>query len=223
MTDLLIYGTGGMGREVAQLALDLNADGAAVRVAGFLSDDAGVHDTEIAGIPVLGGATYLAQRPGRFDVTLAVGAPAVKRRLAAQSASVVRSFPTLVHPTVVRSGRVRIGQGSVICAGTVLTVDIAVGDFATVNVACTISHDAVLADYVTLAPGVSICGNVFIGEGCDFGTGAKVIHGRHIGEWAIVGAGATVCGDLPANCTAVGVPARPIKHREPGWQLGLRR
>jgi acetyltransferase-like isoleucine patch superfamily enzyme len=40
-----------------------------------------------------------------------------------------------------------------------------------------------------------------------------------IGPWTIVGAGAAVTGDLPANCTAVGVPARPIKTRPDGWHL----
>ena len=34
-----------------------------------------------------------------------------------------------------------------------------------------------------------------------------------VGAWTIVGAGAAVVRDLPANVTAVGVPARVIKQR----------
>jgi acetyltransferase-like isoleucine patch superfamily enzyme len=51
------------------------------------------------------------------------------------------------------------------------------------------------------------------------GSGVTTTEGVTVGEWAIVGAGAVIASDLPANCTAVGVPARPIKHRESGWQL----
>jgi acetyltransferase EpsM len=38
-----------------------------------------------------------------------------------------------------------------------------------------------------------------------------------VGEWTIVGAGAVVIADLPADVTAVGVPARIIRHRPAGW------
>jgi len=220
MSDLIIYGAGGFAREVAQLAVDLKADGEPLNLIGFLSDDQEAHGTEVGGLPVLGDASYLDRHAGRFDVALGVGAPAVKRRFATRVASNALGFPALVHPTVVLSNRVVMGRGVIICAMSILTVDIEVGDFATVNLACTIGHDAVLAAYMTLAPGVNISGNVVVGAGCDVGTGAKVIQGRRLGEWCIVGAGAVVNADLPDNCTAVGVPARPVKWREPGWHLG---
>jgi sugar O-acyltransferase (sialic acid O-acetyltransferase NeuD family) len=220
MNDLVIFGAGGFAREVAQLALDLIADGAPMRLVGFLSDDAIMHGTAVGGLPVLGDASYLERNSGRYSVALGVGSPAVKRRLATRSAISARGFPSLVHPTVVRSNRVVIGGGVIICAMSVLTVDIELRDFATVNLACTVGHDAILSEYVTLAPAVNVSGNVFIGAGCDVGTGAKVIQGRRLGEWSIIGAGAVVSTDLPANCTAVGVPARSVKQRDQGWQLG---
>jgi acetyltransferase-like isoleucine patch superfamily enzyme len=62
-----------------------------------------------------------------------------------------------------------------------------------------------------------LSGNVTIGEGCDIGTNACAIQGITIGDWSIIGAGATVIRDLPANVTAVGVPARVIATRPDGW------
>ena len=103
-----------------------------------------------------------------------------------------------------------MGHRVVVCA---MSVPRSTSHWATspqVNLACTIGHDAVLSEDVTLAPGVNISGNVFVGEGCDLGTGAKVIQGRTLGEWSVIGAGAVVSADLPANCTAVGVPARSM-------------
>ena len=46
------------------------------------------------------------------------------------------------------------------------------------------------------------------------GTGASIIQGVQIGEWSIIGAGAAVIRDIPANRTAVGVPARILEPRE---------
>ena len=43
----------------------------------------------------------------------------------------------------------------------------------------------------------------------------KIINQINIGNGTIIGAGALVHKDLPANCTAVGFPAKPIKfHNE---------
>jgi hypothetical protein len=50
---------------------------------------------------------------------------------------------------------------------------------------------------------------------CSFvGTGSKIINQVEIGKFSIIGAGAVVSKNIPANCTAVGVPAKPIKFHE---------
>ena len=53
-----------------------------------------------------------------------------------------------------------------------------------------------------------------INEGVYVGTGAKIINQLEIGEQTTVGAGAVVAKELPAKCTAVGVPAKIIKYHE---------
>ena len=50
-----------------------------------------------------------------------------------------------------------------------------------------------------------------LGAGAYLGTNATVIQGVCIGENTTVGAGAVVVRDLPANITAVGIPAKPAK------------
>ena len=49
-------------------------------------------------------------------------------------------------------------------------------------------------------------------EGVYCGTGVKIINQIQIGEYSTIGAGAVVVNNLPAHCTAVGVPAKVIKH-----------
>ena len=93
-----------------------------------------------------------------------------------------------------------------------------IGRHVILNLDCTVGHDAVVEDFVTSRPASTSPGNVAIGVGCDLGTGATLIQGVTIGHWTTVGAGAVVVRDLPANVTAVGVPAQPIKERPEGWQ-----
>jgi acetyltransferase-like isoleucine patch superfamily enzyme len=106
---------------------------------------------------------------------------------------------------------VEIGRGCIICAGSILTTDIILHDFITLNLMCTVGHDTEIEEYSSFMPSVNISGEVNVGKGVYVGTGAKIINQVDIGEGTIVGAGAVVAKSLPANCTAVGVPAKPIK------------
>jgi len=217
MNDIVIYGAGGFGREVAQLLADLIEREPTWSVLGYISDDVAMHGMTSGDLPVLGGSDWVLRRSAPIAVAFGIGSPVLKRRLAARVRAPHVSFPTLVHPTVTRGRRVTLGEGTIVCAAAVITVDVHVGAFSTVNLCCTIGHDVVLGEYTTLAPSVNLSGDVTVGDGTDIGTGSKVIQGVSIGEWSIVGAGAVVSRDLPANVTAVGVPARAIKERPSGW------
>ncbi|HEY1012826.1 MAG TPA: hypothetical protein VGE07_09005, partial [Herpetosiphonaceae bacterium] len=57
-----------------------------------------------------------------------------------------------------------------------------------------------------------------LGANVKIGTGAVVMGGIEVGDDVRIGAGAVVTDSLPAGCTAVGVPARPVRlagEREP--------
>jgi sugar O-acyltransferase (sialic acid O-acetyltransferase NeuD family) len=219
VTDLVIFGTGGFAREVHQLVEDLVSDGADWNVLGFLDDDPEREGTAVHNLPVLGTRTWPTDR-GQVAVAVGLGSTPVRRRLIADllAANETLRFPTLVHPTAWIGNRIDLGQGTVICAGSMLTTDLRLSDHVIVNLDCTIGHDSAIDAFVTVAPSVNISGRVQVGEGCDLGTSSSVIQGVSIGAWTIVGAGAVVTRDLPPNVTAVGVPASPIKERSEGWQ-----
>lgn len=52
---------------------------------------------------------------------------------------------------------------------------------------------------------------VIIGKNVWLGEGVCVLPGSTIGDNSIIGANAVVVGEIPANCIAVGVPAKVIK------------
>jgi len=143
------------------------------------------------------------------EFILAVGSPALKRRL---EAKILRlAFATLVHPGAIIDSAVELKEGTMVCAGAVLTTDITIGRHVIVNVGCTISHDCVLGDYVTCSPNCSLSGNVSVGEGSFVGTGATVIQKVKIGPGSVVAAGAVVTKDMAAGVMVAGVPARVEK------------
>lgn len=215
---IVIFGTGGFGREVLALLLDLNQVEHQYDIAGFLDGDATLHGSTVHGHPVLGGAEWLIDHPG-MAVALAIGSPIAKRRVRESLRSADIRFPALLSPRAWVGPDVIVGQGTIICALAAVTIDIAIGEFVVLNLGVTIGHDSTLDDYVTLTPGVNVSGNVYLGEGVMVGTNASFIPGVRVGAWTTVGAGAVVTNNLPANVTAVGIPAKTIKEHESGWHL----
>jgi sugar O-acyltransferase (sialic acid O-acetyltransferase NeuD family) len=216
--DLVVLGTGGFAREVHQVVEDLNQDGAGWNVLGFLDDEPSRHGIQVHDLPVLGGSQWVTGRDG-IAVAIGVGATAGRRRAVRRLVDThpAVEFPTLVHPLAWVGRRIDVGIGTVVCAGSLLTTDLRLGDHVIVNLDCTIGHDTTIGDFVTMAPSVNVSGGVEVKEGSDLGTGASIIQGITIGEWTVLGAGSVVTRDLPSNVTAVGVPAKPIKERRAGW------
>ena len=218
MQDIVIVGAGGFGREVCQWIEDLNARTPSFRVLGFLDGDATRHGQVSHDLPILGDVEWLAGRRG-VGAVIAVGSPASKRKLVERLRAHVDGFPRVVHPRAVIGRFVEIGEGTIICPDAIVTTDIRLGRFVTLNIDLTVGHDAVIGDYCTLAPGVHVSGYAVIGEGTDVGTGVALVPSAQVGRWSIVGAGAVVSSPVPDNCTAVGVPAKPIKTSAEGWHL----
>lgn len=213
--DLYIIGAGGFGREVAWLVERINKVEAVWNLKGFIDDDISLHGTFENGYPVVGGCNILHDLSAETWVVCAVGAAKIRRKIIEQikDLPLVR-FGTLIDPNVICSEKVMIGEGSIICAGTIITVNISIGSHVIINLDCTIGHDAVIHDFVTIYPSVNVSGNVIVHECVELGTGMQIIQGKMIEAESIIGAGAVVIRDIPQKCVAVGSPATPIKYFE---------
>jgi sugar O-acyltransferase (sialic acid O-acetyltransferase NeuD family) len=179
-----------------------------------LVDNTSPAPAECNGIPVVPLAKFADSYPDA-DVTIAVGDPILRERCAEKCAAAGLSFISLVHPRVEISPWVSIGVGTVICAGSIVTTNVSLGEHVHINVDCTVSHDVELGDFTTLSPGVHIAGWVQVGRSVFFGTGAVVRNGNsgrkvRIGDRAVVGAGACVVSDVITDATVAGVPARGL-------------
>lgn len=215
LKDLYIIGAGGFGREVAWLVERINKAESTWNLKGFIDDNTTIHGTLQDEYPVVGDCDYLTNILQEVWVVCAVGSAKIRKKIIEKLQNCVNvKFATLIDPSALCSKHVTIGEGSVICAGTIITVDISIGSHVIINLDCTIGHDAIIHDFVTIYPSVNVSGNVVVGECAELGTGMQIIQGKDIGRESIIGAGAVVVRDIPEKCTAVGSPARPIKFFE---------
>lgn len=212
MKKLIIFGAGGFGREVAWAVERINQASPTWDLLGFMDDDDGIQGKQINGYPVLGKTEAVKDYPDAWFVC-AVASSRVREKIVRnmKTANQDIRFGTVIDPGVERSDLVRIGEGTIICVHTILTVNISIGAHVIIDYDCTVGHDAVLEDYVTLYPSVNVSGTTHIGHAVELGTGLQIIQGKTVGDYSIVGAGSVIVKDIPANCTAVGSPAKPIK------------
>lgn len=139
-----------------------------------------------------------------------IGSTALRREVFEKALARGFRLPKLLHPSVILSGDVVIGEGSQVLAGAVLQAGAVVFENALLNTGCVVDHNCVIGAHAHIAPGATLSGNVRVGTGAHIGAAAVVIQGVSVGPGAIVGAGAVVTKDVPFGTTVVGNPARPV-------------
>lgn len=210
MNDLYIIGAGGFGKEVAWLAERINEVKTQWDIKGFIDDDSSLWHTIIDDYEVLGGVSYLENVNGAY-VVCAVGSAKTRKVIIEKIKGYDINYATLIDPSVIMSKRVTVGEGTIICAGTIITVDITIGNNVIINLDCTLGHDDIIHDYVTMYPSVNVSGCCEIGECVELGTGMQLIQGLSVAPGTILGASACAVRNIDESGVYVGAPAKKIK------------
>ena len=149
--------------------------------------------------------------PNEYEVIIAVGDPKIRFDISQRLPKETKYF-TFIHPSAQILGNdVKIGKGSIICAGCILTTNIVIGDHAHLNLQTTIGHDCEIGNYFTTAPGAKISGNCKIYDCVYIGTNASIKEKIFIHSFATVGLNAGVVKHIEDSGIYIGTPAKKIK------------
>lgn len=211
MKDIIIVGAGGFAREVVSLIEEINEENKEWNLCGYVDDNKEIIGEDLNGYKVIGNLEYLNQISNDIYIVVAIGNSNIRKAIVERIRN--KKYATLIHPQINISKFNKIGEGTIICKNSLLTVNISIGRHIIINLDCTIGHDAVLEDYVTVFPSVNISGKTIIRERTELGTNSCIIQGIEIGKNVTVGAGSVVIKEIGCNCVVVGNPAKKIKDK----------
>ena len=149
--------------------------------------------------------------PNEYEVLVAIGNPLDRYNVVNRLPKETKYF-SFIHPSaIILDDSIKIGEGSIICAGSILTTNIKIGKHTHINLQTTIGHDCVIGDFFTTAPGVKISGNCKIGNRVYIGTNVSIREKILICDDVTVGLGSGVVKNILESGTYVGHPIKKIK------------
>ena len=210
MKNIVIIGAGGVGRETALIIKQINELQPTWNLIGFIDDNQSIWGKVINGYRVIGGIDSLKTLSQDTYIVIAIANYKVKKKIV----NIINNkfkFATIIHPKVEIHDYIKIGEGTIIYEGSILTTNIKIGKHVIISPKCGIGHDSIIKDYASLLWNVNVSGNDVIEEGVMMGSGSTIIQGKKIGQCSTIGAGAVIIENIDSFSTAVGVPARIIK------------
>ncbi len=198
-TALLLFGGGGHGK----ILIDLIRALPYYRLVGIIDDGLPI-GSDVMGVPVLGGANTLEEwrrRGVRLAVNGVGGIGNVDVRLRVFDLLDAAGFycPAIIHPTAVIERSASLEAGVQVLAQAYVGGAVRIGFGTALNVGAIVSHDSVLGRVVNLSPGATLAGKVRVEDYAQIGMRATVNVGVVVGERAMLGNGCTVKKDVPAG------------------------
>ncbi len=211
MKKLIIIGAGQFGREVADWVLQIPEPSRKWHFAGFLDSRPHILNGFFENYSIIGSPfDYMPQENEVF--VCAIGDPYEKEKFIATLKSKGALFQTIIHPSAVIGSHNRIGDGCIICPGAIITNNVTIENFVTVNVLSSIGHDARIGIYSTLSSHIDVTGGANIGANVFVGSNASILPKATVGDGAFIGAGSVVLKRVAPGEKVFGNPAKRI-----GW------
>lgn len=191
---------------------------AGINIVGFLDDDPKYIGQSVRGVPILGGITKLNDLKSTEGIE-AVYCPLGNNKLRVKFLSMARELgyqtPNYIHPSVLISPNVTIGNGVYILLGTTIMPHTIIKDYVMISMGVHLAHHNVLEEGVFLSTGCNFGASIHAHKYAYCGISSTIMTGIHeLGEDCLIGAGAVVIKDVPEKAVMAGVPARIIKIKE---------
>lgn len=210
---LAIYGSGGFGREVYDIAVRRNKATPCWSDIVFIDD---FRDEEAFN----GTQSYhfdtLAPKAASYEIVIAVGEPSARETLFDKVKSAGFSLATLIDPTALISPSAEIGEGTIVCEFVSVHCNVIIGNNCVIQPYCDIGHDIIVGGSSVFSPHFAPGGHSVFGNKVYCGMASSAKEGLTFGDNAVVAMGAAVFRDVPENCVVVGNPARVTRGNDEG-------
>lgn len=207
---LLVYGSGGFGKEVVDIAERIND--ATPRWSGIAFVDDFRETGQYYGVP-LHRIESVLEIWGAEDceVVVAVGEPSVRSRLFGSLRARGLKLATLVDPTSVISRSASLGMGVIVTSYCSVASSAVVGDNVVLNAKAIVGHDVKIGADTVVSSMVNVGGACTIGACSYIGMAAQIKQGLSVGDRTIIGMGSMVHDSVGDDLIAMGNPARPMR------------
>jgi len=209
MKTLCIYGCGGMGREIADLAYVMKQWDNIV----FVDDN--IKNRIVDDVSVFTFEEILNQSDqSNLEFIVTAGEPFSREFLYEKLEKHNMKYINIIDPGFRLSRFSSIKEGTIIHTGATITVNVSIGVGCLINKHSVIGHDVKVGNYTVISPNVSIGGDVNIGSNCYIGSGAIIRNGLDIGENSIIGMGSVVLKHVAPNSVVAGNPAKFLRENK---------
>lgn len=189
---------------------------AGVNVIGFLDDDT-THSNLIGGVPLLGKTDILPDLKNKFGVEAVycpLGNNKLRVKFLQQAKGLGYSIPNYIHPSVIISPNVKLGEGIYVLLGSNVMPFTEIEDCVMISMNVNVAHHNILKKGTFLSTGCNFGASIVAEENTYCGIGSTIMTGLHrLGKDCLIGAGAVVIKDVPDCAVMAGVPAKVIKYK----------
>lgn len=208
MEDIVIWGTGGFGKEIMDSLHRKNIKTNQYNILGFIDDLSVDLKTNINGYKIIGNTQYLKQYTKNLSVLICVGNPFLRKYIYDKlRCNKYIKFPNYLAPEVqYNDDMLDIGYGNIVSYNNILTSNIRIGNFNIINMNCILGHGVVVGDFNTISPTTTLLGDSKIEDFNDVGAGTIIRQGLSIGNNSIIGMGSVVVKNIQDNVIAFGNP-----------------
>ncbi len=201
-----IYGSGGLGREIYEIAIRRNAISSLWNQIVFIDDSFGDGEDYFGTKRIQ--FDSLKSHKNEYECVIAVGEPSLREKLYQKLTDEDIKLTCLIDPTATVSPTAKISNGTIICEHSTIHTGVELGHNILIQPCCVIGHDIKVGNHTVLSAFCSPGGQTVFGERVYVGMQASIIELLTIGDDAIVGMGSAVFRDVPAGSTVIGNPAR---------------
>lgn len=207
--NLGIYGAGGLGREVRELALQINAHTGRWSCVFFIDDVTA--EQQVNGSPVL----RVGDIPADTEIVIALGEPALRHQLA-DKLSADFQLATLIHPDVFVPQSTVIEAGCIVCTGAFISCNVVLGRNSLVQPRACVGHDTKIGQHCVVSSQVMLAGGCSTGDRVFIGMNSAIKEKTAIGQDAIIGMGSAVFNPVSESTIVLGNPARAMRNNDQG-------